>query len=101
MKSFQIAQPVVFWKWITPSKLGLVTATTVYHWDMNVRSPAALCGPRLASFATQAAGCVAIRLLFFVVTADSRQRQRAGLTCAVHNSLRHTRTLGFLCVQVL
>lgn len=37
MKSFQIAQPVVFWKWITPSKLGLVTAATVYHWDMNVR----------------------------------------------------------------
>jgi clathrin heavy chain len=40
MKSFQITQPVVFWKWITPSKLGLVTATSVYHWDMNVR-PAA------------------------------------------------------------
>lgn len=38
MKSFQIAQPVVFWKWITPSKLGLVTAATVYHWDMNVRN---------------------------------------------------------------
>ncbi len=37
MKSFQIAQPVVFWKWISPSKLGLITATTVYHWDMNVR----------------------------------------------------------------
>ena len=36
MKSFQITQPVVFWKWITPSKLGLVTATSVYHWDMNV-----------------------------------------------------------------
>ncbi|KAK9810517.1 hypothetical protein WJX72_012055 [[Myrmecia] bisecta] len=35
MKSFQIAQPVVFWKWISPSKLGLVTASTVYHWDMN------------------------------------------------------------------
>ncbi|DBA67143.1 hypothetical protein WJX79_007694 [Trebouxia sp. C0005] len=35
MKSFQITQPVVFWKWITPSKLGLVTATSVYHWDMN------------------------------------------------------------------
>ncbi len=44
MKSFQIAQPVVFWKWITPSKLGLVTATTVYHWDMNasvLKSPQA------------------------------------------------------------
>lgn len=37
MKSFQITQPVVFWKWITASKLGLVTATSVYHWDMNVR----------------------------------------------------------------
>lgn len=36
MKSFQIAQPVVFWKWISATKLGLVTATTVYHWDMNV-----------------------------------------------------------------
>ena len=36
MKSFQISQPVTFWKWISSSKLGLVTATTVYHWDMNV-----------------------------------------------------------------
>lgn len=36
MKSFQITQPVVFWKWVTPSKLGLITATSVYHWDMNV-----------------------------------------------------------------
>ena len=50
MKSFQIAQPVVFWKWISPSKLGLITATTVYHWDMNVRSPAALCAVHIASF---------------------------------------------------
>ena len=39
MKSFQIAQPVTFWKWISSTKLGLVTATTVYHWDMNVSSP--------------------------------------------------------------
>jgi clathrin heavy chain len=38
MKSFQIAQPVTFWKWISNTKLGLVTATTVYHWDMNVSS---------------------------------------------------------------
>ena len=36
MKSFQITQPVDFWKWITPTKLGLVTQSTVYHWDMNV-----------------------------------------------------------------
>ena len=36
MKSFQISQPVIFWKWISSSKLGLVTSSTVYHWDMNV-----------------------------------------------------------------
>lgn len=49
MKSFQIQQPVVFWKWISPSKLGLVTASSVYHWDMNVRAAA------LASYRHQAA----------------------------------------------
>ena len=38
VKSFQIAQSVPFWKWISPTKLGLVTATTVYHWDMAVRA---------------------------------------------------------------
>ena len=42
IKSFQITQPVVFWKWITNTKLGLVTATTVYHWDMNVSCPPGL-----------------------------------------------------------
>ena len=36
MKSHQMPESVVFWKWITPSKLGLVTGTAVYHWDMNV-----------------------------------------------------------------
>ena len=38
IKSFQITQSVVFWKWISATKLGLVTATSVYHWDMNVCS---------------------------------------------------------------
>jgi clathrin heavy chain len=43
IKSYQIAEPVVFWKWISASKLGLVTATTVYHWDMNVRALLCCC----------------------------------------------------------
>ncbi len=58
MKSFQIAQPVVFWKWITPSKLGLVTAATVYHWDMNVRN--VLSTPREALRLLHAHACPAI-----------------------------------------
>jgi hypothetical protein len=35
LKSVQFPQQVVFWKWVTPSKLGLVTATAVYHWDVE------------------------------------------------------------------
>jgi hypothetical protein len=30
-------ESVEFWKWITPNMLGLVTATSVYHWDIQVR----------------------------------------------------------------
>lgn len=37
LKSVQFGQQVVFWKWISATKLGLVTATAVYHWDMQVR----------------------------------------------------------------
>lgn len=28
---------VVFWKWITPKMLGLVTASSVYHWSIEGR----------------------------------------------------------------
>jgi clathrin heavy chain len=35
MKSFQMSEQVVFWKWITPSMLGLITQVSVYHWDME------------------------------------------------------------------
>lgn len=35
LKSVQFPQAVVFWKWISASKLGLVTATSVYHWDVE------------------------------------------------------------------
>lgn len=30
--SFQIADPVVYWKWTSATELGLVTATAVYTW---------------------------------------------------------------------
>ena len=28
-------EQVQFWKWISNNKLGLVTATAVYHWSME------------------------------------------------------------------
>lgn len=36
LKSHQMPESVEFWKWITPNMLGLVTATSVYHWDIQV-----------------------------------------------------------------
>jgi clathrin heavy chain len=30
---------VVFWKWITPKLLGLVTQASVYHWSIEGFSP--------------------------------------------------------------
>lgn len=37
LKSHHMTEPVEFWKWVSPSMLGLVTATSVYHWDIQVR----------------------------------------------------------------
>lgn len=36
LKAFQMPENVEYWKWITPSALGLVTAASVFHWDVEV-----------------------------------------------------------------
>ncbi|XP_077229616.1 clathrin heavy chain 1-like isoform X3 [Tasmannia lanceolata] len=38
IKSYQMPEQVVFWKWITPKLLGLVTPTSVYHWSIEGES---------------------------------------------------------------
>ncbi len=38
MKSHQMPEQVVFWKWLSPALMGLVTATAVYHWSIEVRA---------------------------------------------------------------
>ena len=35
MKSHQMDEPVVFWKWLDATMLGIVTNTSVYHWSMS------------------------------------------------------------------
>ncbi|BBN15445.1 clathrin heavy chain [Marchantia polymorpha subsp. ruderalis] len=35
IKSYQMPEQVVFWKWITPKLLGLVTQTAVFHWSIE------------------------------------------------------------------
>lgn len=34
IKSHTTNEDVVFWKWISEKSLGLVTDTSVYHWDV-------------------------------------------------------------------
>ena len=35
MGSHQMPEQVVFWKWISPTKIGIVSATAVYHWNVD------------------------------------------------------------------
>ncbi|GKC49669.1 clathrin heavy chain 1 [Tanacetum coccineum] len=35
MKSHQMPEQVVFWKWVSPRTLGIVTQTSVYHWSLE------------------------------------------------------------------
>ncbi|CAL9160333.1 unnamed protein product [Musa hybrid cultivar] len=35
IKSHQMPEQVVFWKWINPKMLGIVTQTSVYHWSIE------------------------------------------------------------------
>ncbi|KAF0717231.1 hypothetical protein AaE_010905, partial [Aphanomyces astaci] len=39
MKTHQMTEAVVFWRWITPNTIGLVTAGAVYHWSIEGDSP--------------------------------------------------------------
>jgi clathrin heavy chain len=35
MKSHNLAAPIVYWKWISPNAIALVTATSVFHWSIE------------------------------------------------------------------
>lgn len=48
LKAYQMPESVEFWKWTTPNQLGLVTATSVYHWDITVRGGREVGGPGAA-----------------------------------------------------
>ena len=37
--SHEMAEDVVFWKWTSPSNLGIVSATAVYHWSLEGKGP--------------------------------------------------------------
>eukprot|EP01031_Cornospumella_fuschlensis_P034493 gene34493-41762_t len=35
MKSHNLPAPIVFWRWISPNSIALVTATSVFHWSIE------------------------------------------------------------------
>ncbi|KAK9949589.1 hypothetical protein M0R45_005106 [Rubus argutus] len=39
LKSHMMPEQIVFWKWITPNILGLVTRTEIYHWSIEGEKP--------------------------------------------------------------
>lgn len=36
LKAHLMNEEIVFWKWISPETLGIVTETAVWHWQLNV-----------------------------------------------------------------
>jgi len=38
MKSHQLTEPVIYWKWISPSAIAMVTGAAVFHWSMEGQS---------------------------------------------------------------
>jgi len=51
IKACQLVDQVVFWKWITPKTIGLVTGTSVYHWNLDDQAEPAKVFDRHASLA--------------------------------------------------
>jgi len=39
LKSHAMPEPLLYWKWTSPTNLGLVTATSVWHWALDASSP--------------------------------------------------------------
>merc|ERR1719276_665924 len=53
MKSHQLPSPVVFWRWISPNTVALVTADAVLHWNIENDAPTKLFERNAAMQASQ------------------------------------------------
>ena len=39
MKTFNMTEDCIFWKWVSVNTIGIVTETSVYHWSTEGDSP--------------------------------------------------------------
>ena len=40
LKSYTMNEDVLFWKWVSHDTLGLITETSIHHWNVFDQSPA-------------------------------------------------------------
>ena len=35
MKSYAVPEPLIYWRWVTPNTIALITQSGVYHWSIE------------------------------------------------------------------
>jgi len=76
LKAFSIAETVEFWKWVSPTMLGLVTPTAVYHWDV---ASGPVDGPPVKAF-DRTANLQGAQIISYRVSADAKWCVLVGIT---------------------
>ncbi len=62
LKSYLMSEEVVFWKWLNPFLIGLVTETAVFHWNLETGSAETEAPRRIFDRHSSLAGCQIINL---------------------------------------
>lgn len=75
IKSTTMAEDVVFWKWFSDTTLGLVTDTSVYHW--NIFDPAAVSPTKVFDRNQNLSGC---QIINYRVSEDEKWMVVVGIS---------------------
>ncbi|KAL3667717.1 hypothetical protein V7S43_007270 [Phytophthora oleae] len=74
LKSHLMPEPVVFWRWISDKTIALVTASAVFHWNMNDDSPPVLIFYRSANLGAT------MQIVSYEASTDSQLMLLVGIT---------------------
>jgi clathrin heavy chain len=39
MKSYAMQEPLIYWRWVSPNLIALITQSGVYHWSIEGDAP--------------------------------------------------------------
>jgi clathrin heavy chain len=86
LKSHNMPEPLVFWKWTSPSNLAMVTGTAVYHWPLEGN------GPPVKLFDRQASVGANVQIINYRVSSDGKWCLLGGISAgaggAVNGSMQ-------------